>query len=231
MKVHMMGPFIAGLDTAAASCAFMLYALLKHPDVLAEMRKEADELFRDRTPTIERVRTLDVTHRVAMETLRMYPIAPAVFRTATDSFEFGGYTIPAGSKVIIGITVPHYLPEYFPDPRAVRHRPVHPRAQRAHTAGHIRPVQPGVAPLPGFRLCRVPDRDHDGGDRPLRRRGARPSRLRSPHHLRADTEAQQALQVPRNPPPLTSAARVVLSPRLGLPAAFQEVFPCCSKGA
>ena len=116
MKVHMMGPFIAGLDTAAASCAFMLYALLKHPDVLAEMRKEADELFRDRTPTIERVRTLDVTHRVAMETLRMYPIAPAVFRTATDSFEFGGYTIPAGSKVIIGTTVPHYLPEYFPDP-------------------------------------------------------------------------------------------------------------------
>ena len=50
MKVHMMGPFIAGLDTAAASCAFMLYALLKQPDVLAEMRKEADELFRDRRP-------------------------------------------------------------------------------------------------------------------------------------------------------------------------------------
>ena len=116
MKVHMMGPFIAGLDTAAASCAFMLYALLKHPDVLAEMRKEADELFSGGAPTIEKVRTLDVTHRVAMETLRMYPIAPAVFRTTIDSFDFGGHTIPAGSKVIIGTTVPHYLPEFFPEP-------------------------------------------------------------------------------------------------------------------
>ena len=116
MKVHMMGPFIAGLDTAAASCAFMLYALLKHPDILEKMRAEADELFSGGTPTIEKVRALDVTHRVAMETLRMYPIAPAVFRTTTDSFEFGGHTIPAGSKVIIGTTVPHYLPEFFPDP-------------------------------------------------------------------------------------------------------------------
>ena len=116
MQFMMMGPFIAGLDTAAATCAFMLYALLKHPGVLAEMREEADELFRDGTPTIERVRTLDVAHRAAMETLRMYPVAPALFRTAADSFEFGGYTVPAGSKVIIGTTVPHYLPQYFPDP-------------------------------------------------------------------------------------------------------------------
>ena len=116
MKVGMMGPFIAGLDTAAASCTFMLYALLKHPDVLAKMQEEADEIFGGGTPTLERVRTMDVTHRVAMETLRMYPIAPAVFRTTIDSFEFGGYTIPAGSKVIIGTTVPHYLPEYFPNP-------------------------------------------------------------------------------------------------------------------
>ena len=46
----------------------------------------------------------------------MYPIAPALRRTVSNSFEFAGYRIPAGTHVIIATTVPHHLPEYFPNP-------------------------------------------------------------------------------------------------------------------
>ena len=116
LKIAALGPFVAALDTVPSTCSFMLYALLKHPEVLEQVRSEADRLFADGEPTWEGLREMDVTHRAAMETMRMYPVAPLLFRTVTNAFEFGGYRIPAGENVIIATTVPHYLPEYFPEP-------------------------------------------------------------------------------------------------------------------
>ena len=114
--ISALGPYFGGLDTATGTCAFMLYVLLKYPDLQARMRAEADELFAEGTPTVDGLRHLDVTHRIAMETLRMYPVAPAVPRKVLNSFEFGGYTIPVGEQVFVATTVPHYLPEYYPNP-------------------------------------------------------------------------------------------------------------------
>ena len=73
-------------------------------------------MFAEGTPTVDGLRHMDVTHRIAMETLRMYPVAPAVPRKVLNSFEFGGYTIPVGEQVFVATTVPHYLPEYYPNP-------------------------------------------------------------------------------------------------------------------
>ena len=116
LKIAALGPFVAALDTVPSTCSFMLYALLKHPEVLAQVRTEADRLFADGGPTWDGLREMEATHRAAMETMRMYPVAPLLFRTVTNAFEFGGYRIPAGEHVIIATTVPHYLPECFPEP-------------------------------------------------------------------------------------------------------------------
>ena len=116
LKIAALGPFVAALDTVPSTCSFMLYALLKHPQVLAQVQSEADGLFADGGPTLEGLREMDATHRAAMETMRMYPVAPLLFRTVTNTFELGGYRIPAGEDVIIATTVPHYLPECFPEP-------------------------------------------------------------------------------------------------------------------
>ena len=116
LKIAALGPFVAALDTVPGTCSFMLYAVLKRPDLLPQLQLEADRLFADGEPTWEGLKEMDVTHRTAMETMRMYPVAPLLFRTVTNSFEFGGYRIPAGEHVIIATTVPHYLPECFPEP-------------------------------------------------------------------------------------------------------------------
>lgn len=116
LPITVLGPFFVGLDTVASTCAFMLYVLLKHPELLERMTAEVDALFDEGMPTIQKMRQLDVTHRIAMETLRMYPVIPGLLRTVANSFEFAGYTVPAGAQVIIGNTVPHHLPEYFPNP-------------------------------------------------------------------------------------------------------------------
>lgn len=94
----------------------MLYALLTHPELLARMRAEVDAAFDGGPVTAQALGRLDVTHRVALETLRLYPIAPVLTRTVTNAFDFGGYTIPAGERVIVATTVSHHLPECFPEP-------------------------------------------------------------------------------------------------------------------
>ena len=111
-----LGPFVAGLDTVTSSCSFMLYALLKHPNLLNLMKAECDSLFADGDPTPDAVRNLDVIPRIAMETLRMYPVAPATMRTVISQFDFAGFRIQAGEHVLVATTVPHYLPEVFPNP-------------------------------------------------------------------------------------------------------------------
>lgn len=116
LRVSVLGPFVAGLDTVTGTCSFMLYALLKQPALLARMQAECDHLFARGSPTPDAIRELDVTHRVALETMRMYPVAPAAIRTAARAFEFAGHRIPIGETVLLGTTVPHYLPEVFPNP-------------------------------------------------------------------------------------------------------------------
>ena len=116
LRAGVLGPFIAGLDTMAGVCSFMLYSILKHPGLLERMTAEADAVFANGGPTVQDIRKLDVTHRVALETMRMYPTAPALSRTVSNSFELGGYRLNAGDQVLMAVSVPHYLPRYFPDP-------------------------------------------------------------------------------------------------------------------
>lgn len=111
-----LGPYIAGLDTAASTAAFLLYALFADPDLGARVQAEADELFAEGIPTPAKVRALDVLQRTFLETLRRYPIAPAVQRTVIQPFEFAGYRVDAGGRIFIGTTVAHFIPELHPDP-------------------------------------------------------------------------------------------------------------------
>ena len=116
LPLAMVGPFFAGIETSASTCAFLLYAMLKHPDLLRRVTDESDALFARPKLTAQGLRELDVTRRVVLETLRMYPAIPGLMRTVANSFEFAGYTVPARADIILGNTVPHSLSEYFPEP-------------------------------------------------------------------------------------------------------------------
>ncbi len=114
--VDSMGPFLAGADTSSAATSFMLYSLLKNPDVLERVREEADQLFDDGVPTAAGLNNMPVTQRAIQETLRLHPIVPVMVRTVANSFEFAGYWIPAGTSVWVAMPVSHNLPELYPDP-------------------------------------------------------------------------------------------------------------------
>jgi len=115
LMVACIGPFFAGAHTSAHTSAFVLYNLLEHPDLLACVRAEAEALFVEGADKAAALRKMDVTRRVVMETLRLYPIVNVVPRKVVNSFTLAGHRIPAGSSVMFAITVPHFLDRHFPD--------------------------------------------------------------------------------------------------------------------
>lgn len=110
------GPFIAGLDTAASTISFLLYQILKDPDLKRCIVAEADQAFAPGLPNRQTLRQMVKTRWAAMEILRMYPPVPAVYRTVATDFEFQGYHIPAGIPCLVAHTVTHRLAQYFPQP-------------------------------------------------------------------------------------------------------------------
>jgi len=98
--------------------SFALYAMAAHPGLQTRVQSEADALFaggdpdgRDFSPS-----TLDVTHRMMMESLRIYPIVPMSLRNVMNACLVEGYELPLGSRVHIAQTAAHYMEDVFPDP-------------------------------------------------------------------------------------------------------------------
>ena len=116
LGIVVLEPIFAPLDSLAHSLSFMLYELLKRPNLLHRARTEADVLFENGGPTSQGVQQLDVIRRVYLETLRLYATIPRTVRTVANSFEFSGCTVPAGRQVILDFTLTHHLPEFFADP-------------------------------------------------------------------------------------------------------------------
>jgi cytochrome P450 len=116
LVLALTGPYVAGLDTVANTVASLVYAVLKHPEVLARVQAEADELFAGGPLTDEALADLPVINGVVQETMRVYPIAVAQPRVANKDFSYAGYRITEGEPVYCAVTVPHFLPEFFPNP-------------------------------------------------------------------------------------------------------------------
>ena len=115
----MLIPFLAGIDTIGNTLAFMLHALFEDPELMERATAEADALFANGMPTWEDLSGIDVLRRLMMETLRLYPPAFILGRAVTNRFDFGGYRIAPvhnEKKLLIALSVSHYLPEFYPDP-------------------------------------------------------------------------------------------------------------------
>jgi cytochrome P450 len=108
--------FLAGLDTVANTCSFMIYALLAHPEVLERVLVEVDAAFCDGLPSREALKSMTALHGTAMETLRRYPIATGHLATVAKGLTLAGYRLEPGNEVFVAMTVPHFMPEFFPEP-------------------------------------------------------------------------------------------------------------------
>ena len=106
--------------------SFCLYAMAKHPEIHAEIRREADALFENGDPTGDQLtpEAVDITRRFLMECMRLYPLVPMSVRNVMNSCQVEGFELPVGTRVHIAQTATHYMDDVFPDATKIRHRPV-----------------------------------------------------------------------------------------------------------
>ncbi len=113
----LLGPFLAGMDTAANITAVILFHILADPDLQRTVVAEADQAFASGQLTRQSLTRMTHTRRTAMEALRLYNPAPGQMRTVIQAFTFMGHHIPVGTQCFIVHTLTHHLPAFFPEPQ------------------------------------------------------------------------------------------------------------------
>ncbi|MYA89296.1 MAG: cytochrome P450 [Boseongicola sp. SB0662_bin_57] len=97
---------------------FALYSMASHREVHESIQNEADALFGAGDPEGEDLSksAIDVTRRVVMECLRMYPTIPMSIRNVMNTCVIEGFELPLGTRVHVAQTATHYMSDLFPDP-------------------------------------------------------------------------------------------------------------------
>lgn len=118
LRLQLVAPYVAGLDTVANTTAAITYTVLKHPDVLKRVQEEVDALFAsgDEIEEAGLLKRLPALNGAIMETMRLYPIAVAQMRCANKDFVFEGHQFKEGELMYVATSVPHFMEEFFPDP-------------------------------------------------------------------------------------------------------------------
>lgn len=101
MRDDLITLLIAGHETTAAVLTWSVFALNQHPEELAKVQAEIDEIVGDRVPTIEEMSSLRLTQNLLAETLRMWPAPPLLLRCAleADTWPEGGTGVEGGVKI------------------------------------------------------------------------------------------------------------------------------------
>ncbi|MCA1616746.1 MAG: cytochrome P450, partial [Acidobacteria bacterium] len=118
LRDEVMTLILAGHETTANALAWTWYLLARHPGAETKLHAELDAVLGGgrRLPTVEDLPALRYTEMVFSESMRLYPPAWTVGRLAVKDYAVAGYTIPAGSLVLISQYVMHRDPRFWPDP-------------------------------------------------------------------------------------------------------------------
>ncbi|MBD2858102.1 cytochrome P450 [Spongiibacter sp. KMU-158] len=121
LKFNIVAPLFAGADTVGTTSTFMLHELCFNPSLRERVTAAVDkavaenggaipspEFLKDHVPEL---------YGLCMETLRLYPTAFSISRTATQSFAFKGYRIPKDSEVLVVTTAAHFDERFYKYPR------------------------------------------------------------------------------------------------------------------
>lgn len=112
---------IAGHETVASSLTWSWYLLAQHPAARKKLQAEAQTLLGagpmdSSPPSAELLSSLVFTQQVFEEALRLFPPAWLITRRAVGDDVVGGYSVPAGTLMIISPYTMHRREDLWPDP-------------------------------------------------------------------------------------------------------------------
>lgn len=109
--------FLAGHETTANALAWTWLLLAQHPEVAKRLHDETVSVLGDRAATMEDVENLTYARQVISESMRLYPPAWIIGRTALTDYilnhEDERYVVPRGSTVAVSQWIMHRDPRYW----------------------------------------------------------------------------------------------------------------------
>jgi cytochrome P450 len=116
LRDEVMTIFLAGHETTANALAWTWYLLSENPDVEERFHAELDGILQGALPGFNDMPRLPYTAMIFAEALRLYPPLWAIGRRAAEGCQIGGYSIEAGSVVILSPYVTQRDPRFFAEP-------------------------------------------------------------------------------------------------------------------
>ncbi|XP_058837437.1 probable cytochrome P450 9f2 [Topomyia yanbarensis] len=116
--------FVAGFDTVSTSATFLIYELIRNPEIQQTLYNEVIETHKSLAGSpltydvLQKMKYLDM---VVSESFRLWPPAPAIDRLCVrdytlDDGEGLRFTIDKGTCAWIPVQGLHHDPQYYPDP-------------------------------------------------------------------------------------------------------------------
>ena len=116
---------------------FMLYELLRDPDLLSHVRREIDTAFADGVFDPARLRRMPYLRGTYLETLRFYPLLPGMAFFASRDFDVSGYTIGTGQLLFLSPQIAHFSPRFYKNPNTFdARRCMAPRNEHLQSGAH-----------------------------------------------------------------------------------------------
>lgn len=115
-QLHIL--LVAGHETTTSMSAWLLYFLAAHAEILARIHTEMDKAITATggEVTLDAIKAMHQLGNAVDEAGRLRSPVGNVPRGVVKDFEFGGYHVPAGSRVLLSLAACHRLPDVFANP-------------------------------------------------------------------------------------------------------------------
>lgn len=107
---------LAGHETTANALSWTFYLLSEHPEAARAVEDEVDRVLGGEALTAASAAHLNWCRAVLQESMRLYPPAWLISRSAIEEDVIGGYAVGKREIVSISIYDTHRLPDCWPEP-------------------------------------------------------------------------------------------------------------------
>jgi cytochrome P450 len=115
LRDELLTLFLAGHETTANALAWTWHLLALHPRAEAKLHEELRTVLGGRAPAAADYGALPYTRAVLAESMRLHPPAWTVGRQPLEDFAAGGYSIRAGSIVLLSPWIIQHDPRWWGD--------------------------------------------------------------------------------------------------------------------
>lgn len=148
VRDNLMGFIAAGHETSSYALSWALWLVASHAPTQQRIIEEVARVAGDAPLTADHLDGLVFTNQVLQETMRLYPGASAVVRTAARDIAIKGVKIRKGTLCVIATYAFHRRADFWPDP--------HVFDPDRFAPDHQAPGRPRLAYMPfsaGPRVC------------------------------------------------------------------------------